>query len=59
MQKKDPKYSDLKEETAWTMEQFKYLYSDFIFLVNQIFDILVNILMKMLHQIKISKKIGH
>jgi hypothetical protein len=27
MQKKDPKYYDLKEETAWTMEQFK---SDFI-----------------------------
>jgi hypothetical protein len=25
MQKKDPKYYDLKEETAWTMEQFKYL----------------------------------
>jgi len=25
MQKKDPKYSDLKEETAWTMEQFKYI----------------------------------
>ena len=25
MQKKDPKYSDLKEETSWTMEQFKYL----------------------------------
>jgi hypothetical protein len=24
MQKKDPKYYDLKEETAWTMEQFKY-----------------------------------
>lgn len=23
MQKKDPKYYDLKEETAWTMEQFK------------------------------------
>ena len=23
MQKKDPKYSDLKEDTAWTMEQFK------------------------------------
>jgi hypothetical protein len=26
MQKKDPKYYDLKEETAWTMEQFKYYY---------------------------------
>ncbi len=25
MQKKDPKYYELKEETAWTMEQFKYL----------------------------------
>ncbi len=34
MQKKDPKYYDLKEETAWTMEQFKYL---------EIFNICFNI----------------
>ncbi len=58
MQKKDPKYYDHKEETAWTMEQFKYLDLDLTFIVNKIFDILVNILMKMLHQIKILKKIG-
>ncbi len=31
MQKKDPKYYDLKEDTAWTMEQFKYSNS-FIFI---------------------------
>jgi len=58
MQKKDPKYYDHKEETAWTMEQFKYLHLDLTLIVNQIFNILVNILMKMLHQIKILKKIG-
>jgi len=32
MQKKDPKYYDCKEETAWTMEQFKYILDLFIYL---------------------------
>jgi len=30
MQKKDPKYYDLKEETAWTMEQFNEYINKFL-----------------------------
>ncbi len=58
MQKKDPKYYDLKEETAWTMEQFKL---DFIFnssIFYSCFHFVVIMSIKILHQIKILKKIG-
>jgi hypothetical protein len=30
MQKKDPKYYDLKEETSWTMEQFNDYVNQFV-----------------------------
>ena len=42
MQKKDPKYYDLKEETAWTMEQFKYLFWHLFYLIFNIFSDYIN-----------------
>lgn len=47
MQKKDPKYYDLKEETSWTMEQFKSLSISFLFQFIRFYSsVLVIILIK-------------
>jgi len=56
MQKKDPKYYDLKEDTAWTMEQFKFV--QFIFFDFMTSVCLVIMSIKILQNQRISKKIG-
>ncbi|CAF3333376.1 unnamed protein product [Rotaria socialis] len=55
MQKKDPKYYDLKEETAWTMEQFNdYINKNVALNKNLEQDWILNVLPKIIQRIMLN-----